>query len=189
MYLQEEIERTAEIIKKGGVVLYPTDTIWGLGCDIRNVQAIKRIYKIKRRTEAKSLIVLVSEIDCIAKYVDNPNPIAYDLINEWKKPLTIVYPNPKNLPSLLIKEDNTVAIRVTTDEFSMKLIKAVGAPIISTSANISGEPTPLNFRSIRKELLGEVDYVVNFRRETLKEMKSSTIIKLSSDNNFEVLRP
>lgn len=187
--MEVEIKNALEVLKSGGTIIYPTDTIWGIGCDASSEKAVQKVYKLKRRNEDKTMIVLLDDAEKIRKYVKKIPSIAFDLIDSWEKPLTIIYDGAKNLAPNLIREDNSVAIRITKDEFSNRLIKEFGRPIVSTSANISGDSAPLYFNQIRKELLEEADYVVNLYHNSMNEMKASTIIRLDMDGSFEVLRP
>jgi L-threonylcarbamoyladenylate synthase len=187
--IEQEIDNAVKVLKNGGIIVYPTDTIWGIGCDATNEKAVKKIYALKKRLEEKTMIVLICKKESLEKFVENVPPIAYDLIESWEKPLTIVYDGAKNLASSLIRGDKSVAIRVSRDEYSRKLISKLGKPLISTSANRSGEKAPLFFKEIDKEILDGVDYVVNLYHDSMNEVKASTIIRLHHDGNFEVLRP
>lgn len=187
--MENEIYNALKTLKSGGTIIYPTDTLWGIGCDATSAKAVQKVYKIKRRNEEKTMIVLLDDVEKIKDYVQAVPPIAYDLIESWEKPLSIIYDGAKNLAPNLIRDGNSVAIRITRDDFSNKLIKAFGKPIVSSSANFSGEPTPLYFNQIRKELLNEIDYIVNLYHQSMNEMKASTIIKIEMDGSFEVLRP
>jgi L-threonylcarbamoyladenylate synthase len=187
--MQKEIEKSITFLKKSGIIIYPTDTIWGIGCDATNDKAVKKIYDLKRRLETKTMIVLIAHPNELELYVDEVPPIAYDLIERWEKPLTIVYDRPKNISKHLIGSDNTVAIRISKDSFSKMLIQQMGKPIVSTSANYSGETAPLFFKDIDPALLKEVDYVVNLYQNSMNEVKPSTIIRIYKDGSFEVIRP
>ena len=178
-----------EIIEKlnnSKTILYPTDTVWGLGCDATDEKAIEKIYQLKRRSESKSLIILVSSIEMLKEYVEGIPEKAIDIIKESTKPTTIIYNNPKNIAKNAIASDNTIAIRIPKDNFCIKLIKEFGKPIISTSANISGEPTPKLFSEISAEILNNVDYIVDLHTEKVNK-KSSTILKIDK-NAIIVLR-
>jgi len=180
------LEETIDKLKEGKTILYPTDTVWGLGCDASNSLAVKEIYKIKHREESKSLIVLVSSLHMLKKYVSVP-PKALGLIKKTTKPTTIIYNNPKGIASNIInKDDNTLAIRIVQDDFCRKLIKRFGKPIVSTSANVSGNPTPKSFSQIEKAVLDSVDYIVNLHQEKVAE-KSSTIVKIEG-KEIKVIR-
>ena len=168
-------------LKLKNTILYPTDTVWGIGCDATESAAVAKIYKLKNREESKSLIILVSSVNMLKKYVSVPKK-ALEIIKETEKPTTIIYQNPKNIATNAIsKEDNTVAIRIVQDDFCRKLIKKFGKPIISTSANVSGEPTPKSFLKISKPILEGVDYIVNLQQER-ETTKSSTILKIEGDS-------
>ena len=187
--MEKEINNAVKILKKGGVIIYPTDTIWGIGCDATNEKAVKKVYALKKRLEEKTLIILICKKESISNLVDDVPPIAYDLIDSWQKPLTIVYEGAKNLAKNLIRNDKTVAIRVSKDEFSRRVIEKFGKPLVSTSANESGEKTPLFYSEISDSIINGADYVVDLYHDSMNDVKASTIIKLHKDGNFEVLRP
>ena len=186
--MHDEIKKTVEVLRSGGVILYPTDTVWGLGCDATNEQAVKRIFEIKKRADAKAMLVLIDNPGKLQSYVDEVPDIAWDLIEITEKPLTIIYPEARNLAPNLIAEDKSVGIRVTSEDFSKKLCAQFRKPIVSTSANVSGEPTPANFSQISDEIKSAVDYVVNFRQDELSQPKPSSIIKLGKGNIFQLIR-
>ena len=168
-------------LKEGKTILYPTDTVWGLGCDATKKEAVKKIYTLKNREESKSLIILVSSIDMLKKYVSVPQK-ALEILKQTNKPTTIIYQNPNGLADNVIsKEDNSVAVRIVEDDFCKALIENYGKPIVSTSANVSGEPTPKSFSKISKPILDGVDYIVNLHQER-ETTKSSTILKLDGDS-------
>lgn len=184
----EDIKKAIEVMKKGGVILYPTDTIWGLGCDAQNENAIKKIYEIKRRAESKSMLCLVDSIDRIYNYVDDVPEIAEDLIDLAIKPITIIYEGAKNLPISLIGEDKTIGIRVTKEAFSKELCRRFSKAIISTSANISGEKSPAKFSEISDEIKKLVDYIVTYRQNDNNTASASQIIKLGKNGEVKVIR-
>jgi len=186
--MQEEIKKALEVLRSGGVILYPTDTVWGIGCDATNESAVSRIFEIKKRTDAKAMLVLVDSPGKLQVYVDEVPDIAWDLIEMSEKPLTIIYPQAKNLAPNLIAEDKSIGIRVTKESFSNKLCTQFRKPIVSTSANVSGEPTPVNFSQISNEIKSAVDYVVNFRQDESTKPKPSSIIKLGKGNLFQMIR-
>lgn len=167
--------------------LYPTDTTFGIGCDVRNVEAINRIQKIKNRSDSKSFVILVDSVRMLQSIVEVP-VLAWDIMDLSDKPITIVYDNPKGMPKELIASDHTIAIRLTEDVFCKKLISRLNSPIVSTSANLSGEPSPMDFQSIPDKIKQEVDYIfpecVNF----IPKYQSSSIIKLSKDGKVKVIR-
>ncbi len=171
----------------GKSILYPTDTIWGIGCDATNFEAVSTVYKIKQREESKSLIVLVSSIEMLLDYVITVPEKALDLISSSKKPTTIIYRNPKHLSANCIASDNTIAIRIVQDEFCKQLIEEFGKPLVSTSANISGEDTPKSFSEISKTILHSVDYIVNLQQDKIAET-SSRILRITEDDEVEVIR-
>ena len=185
--LKEEIRKTLGILKNGGVILYPTDTIWGLGCDATNPEAVKRIYDIKKRAHNKSMLVLLDDAGKIASYADVPD-IALDLIEVADKPTTIIYPGAKRLAPNLIAEDGTIGIRITREEFTRSLIFRYNKPIVSTSANISGEPSPHFFGEISEEIKNAVDYIVDYRRNDHKPAAPSSIIKLGMGGEIQIIR-
>lgn len=183
-----DINNCETCLKKGGIIIYPTDTVWGIGCDATNMTAVKKVYKLKKRVESKALIVLVDSIEMINDYVEDFPEIARDLIENYQKPLTIVYPKAKNLAKNLIAGDGSIAIRVSRDKFSTELISRFGKPVVSTSANISGLPMPFSFRNISPEIINGSDYTVSIYHDTINEVKPSTIIRLISETEFEILR-
>ena len=186
--MQEEIKKAIEVLRSGGVILYPTDTVWGLGCDATNENAVKRIFEIKKRADKKAMLVLIDNAAKIQSYMEEVPEMAWDLIDFTEKPLTIIYPDAKNLASNLVGDDKTIGIRVTKEAFSKRLCEQFRKPIVSTSANISGTSTPANFRQISDEIKLAVDYVVNFRQEETSEPKPSSIIKLGKGNLFQMIR-
>jgi L-threonylcarbamoyladenylate synthase len=189
MSIGNEILKCLEVLEKGGTILYPTDTVWGLGCDATNEKAVARIYKIKQRLDSKSLIILLHDPAFLEKYVENVPDIAWDLMKSVGKPLTIIYPHAINLPGNVTGEDHSIAIRIVKNEFCRELIRKFGKPIVSTSANISGEPAPLVFKFISPELIGKVDYCVDYQRDEIQEVKPSRIIKLNENGEFYIIRP
>jgi L-threonylcarbamoyladenylate synthase len=185
---EEEIKLAVEFLRKGKVILYPTDTIWGLGCDATNVKAVERIFKIKKRSENKSLITLIDSVESISTYVKDVPPVAYDLIKNAANPISIVFPGAMNLAKNAIGPDGTVCIRVTRSEFCQEVVRNLGVAIASTSANISGEPTPLSFSQVSPEIIASVDHVVGLYQDELSIPKASTIIRLLANGQFEILR-
>jgi len=188
LFMQEEIKKALDILYNGGVILYPTDTVWGLGCDATNEKAVKRIHEIKKSADAKAMLVLVDNPGKLQSYVDEVPDIAWDLIEMSEKPLTIIYPAAKNLASNLIAADKSIGIRVTKEAFSRNLCMRFKRPIVSTSANFCGAPTPANFSQIPEEIKSAVDYVVNFRQDERSQPKTSSIIKLGKGNLFQIIR-
>ncbi len=186
--MYNDLKRAVEILREGGVILYPTDTIWGLGCDATNREAIDRIYKIKQRDDSKSMLVLIDNPSKLNSYIDEVPDIARDLIEISEKPLTIIYPGAKNLPGNLVASDGTIGIRVTNEEFSRNLCRRFRLPLVSTSANISGKPAPSNFNEIDTEIIEQVDYVVQYRRDDFSKAEPSGIIKLGVGGEVTVIR-
>ncbi len=176
-----------DVIKKGGVILYPSDTLWGLGGDATHPEVHHKINEIKKRPAGKPYIILVSDYAMLQQYVDRIPPGAWEAIEKAVEPLTVVFPKAKNLPSIALAEDGSVAIRVVKRGFAHDLIKVAGVPLISTSANISGHPVPLTFSEIDKTILEKVDYIVHLHREK-KGIKASKIIRILEDGTIETLR-
>jgi len=186
--LTEEILKAHEVLKKGGIILYPTDTVWGIGCDATKSKAVERIFQIKKRSENKSMIVLLDQFEKLYQYVDDVPEIALDLNQSISTPLTIVYPKAKNVAKNIISEDGSIAIRIVKDEFCQKLISLLNKPLVSTSANISGEPTPLIFNKISPDIIKQVDHVVNLNKARINQIKASTVIKFNEKGEYEIVR-
>lgn len=185
--LKEEIERACEVLHRGGLILYPTDTIWGIGCDATNEEAVRRVFALKRREEAKAMLVLVDDAGRLASYVDVPE-VAYDLLEVAVRPMTIVYPGARNLAPSLVAADGSVGIRVTGEAFSRGLVARLRRPVVSTSANVSGEPAPGCFAEISEAVRAGVDYVVDYRREEREKAAPSSVIKLGRGGEVEIIR-
>ena len=175
-------------MNEGGVILYPTDTIWGIGCDATNEEAVRRVYEIKQRSDSKAMLVLVDSAVKVDFYVQDVPEIAWDLIEMADKPLTVIYSGARNLASNLLAEDGSVGIRVTNEEFSKRLCQQFRKAIVSTSANISGQPSPGGFREISEEIKSAVDYIVECRREETERPKPSGIIKLEKGGVIKIIR-
>lgn len=186
--MEEDIKKCIEVLKKGGLILYPTDTIWGIGCDATNEEAVKKVYDLKRRADNKAMLVLLDSVDHLDHYVVDVPEMAYELLDVAVKPLTIVYDGAYNLAKNLMGEDDSVGIRVSNEKFSQTLCARFRKPIVSTSANISGKPSPSTFKDIAEEIKQGVDYVVNYKRDDDKPHASSNIIKLSADGTFKIIR-
>jgi L-threonylcarbamoyladenylate synthase len=186
--MQNEINQALTILKNGGIILYPTDTIWGIGCDATNVEAVKKIYLLKQREEKKSMLVLVDEANRIGRYVKEVPEMAAQLIEVNDKPMTIIYPGAINLASNLIGEDKTIGIRIVQDEFCQKLISRLNRPLVSTSANISGQASPAIFEEISNEIKQGVDYIVNWRQDDNTKAAPSSIIKVGLGGQIEIIR-
>ncbi|WP_339739230.1 L-threonylcarbamoyladenylate synthase [uncultured Sunxiuqinia sp.] len=186
--MHNDIKKALEVLHSGGIILYPTDTIWGIGCDATNEKAVERIYQIKKREDSKSMLVLMENINFLSRYVEEVPEIAYDLIELSDKPLTIIYPGAKNLAKNLIARDGTMGIRISSEDFTRQLIQRFKKPIVSTSANISGTPAPAVFHEITQEILAAVDYVVEYRQEDSNPATPSSIIKLGVGGEIEIVR-
>lgn len=184
----QEVEITLEVLRSGGVILYPTDTIWGIGCDATIAAAVKRIYQIKKREDSKSLIILVADERDILKYVASPDLAVFDFIESQTRPTTIIFEHAVGLPDNLIAEDGSIAIRIVKDEFCRHLIKRLRKPIVSTSANISGNPSPQNFSEVSDEIKTSVDHIVKWRQDDTAIALPSQIIKWNNDGSHTVIR-
>jgi L-threonylcarbamoyladenylate synthase len=186
--LNDEIKKACKILIQGGIILYPTDTVWGIGCDATNEEAVAKIYRIKQRADHKSFIILLDTTAKLNYYVEDFPEIALDLIELSEKPLTIVYSGVKHLANNLIADDGSIGIRITKDDFSAQLCRQMKKPLVSTSANISGEATPRNFSEITPHILQAVDYVVGYRRDEKIQSTPSSIIKLGKNAQIEIIR-
>jgi len=184
----DDIKAAIAVLQKGGIILYPTDTIWGLGCDAGNEDAVQRIYAIKNRVDSKSMLVLMENAALIERYVDEVPDVAYDLIELTDKPLTIIFDGAKNLAKNLIAEDGSIGIRITSEAFSSELIRRFKRPIVSTSANISGSPSPARFSDIDQGIIDSVDFVVKFRQDEIQKAVPSSIMKLGKGGEIKIIR-
>lgn len=196
---KEELRRTLEVLRNGGIILYPTDTVWGLGCDATNPEAVTKIYALKHRSDSKSLVLLASDVDMICRYVREIPEMAVQLIEVNDRPMTIIYPGALHgeagqpadrhlLAHNVVADDDTVGIRIPMMNFCRDLVAALGRPLVSTSANISGEPTPKNFSEIPRPVLDGVDYVVDRSLEGGATGQASSIIKVGLDASIEIIR-
>lgn len=186
--MEQEINKAVEVLKKGGTILYPTDTIWGIGCDATNSKAVDKILKIKNRPKNFSFIILVEKDGRITNYVEQIPEITWDLLSGFDLPVTVVYPKAKNLAKNVVAKDGTIAIRVVKDEFCKKVIAKFGKPIVSSSANLSGEPSPVMFKDISEAFKKKVDYIVPIHQGKFSKTKASTIIKLKLNGEFDIIR-
>lgn len=199
------MQKALEVLRAGGVILYPTDTVWGIGCDATDPEAVARIYAIKQRSDSKSLVLLASDMDMVARYVKEVPEMAVQLVEVNDKPMTIIYPDavvgpapadPSHMPQAsrhclafnTVAEDGTVGIRVPMSDFCRQLASRLGRPIVSTSANISGEPTPVHFAEISEEIRSAVDYIVDPSLESQSTGKASSIIKVGLDYSIQIIR-
>lgn len=185
----DEITKALEVLRRAGVILYPTDTVWGIGCDATNAEAVARIYAIKRRDDSKAMVTLLDNPDNVARWIKTVPEIAYELWEVADKPLTLVLPGAKGLATNLIAEDGSVAMRIASDDFCKKLVRALGRPLVSTSANISGENTPKSYRDISPEIISAVDHAVDPALGKGATGKPSSIIRLGLGGDFQIIRP
>ena len=204
-YNKSDLEEAVRVLRAGGVIVYPTDTVWGIGCDATNEEAVRRVYALKRRADSKSMLVLLDAPGKLQGYVEEVPEMAWELLEctsplqlplqggrentESIRPLTIIYPRGKNLAKNLLAEDGSVGIRITRESFSKALCERLRRPIVSTSANISGEPAAKTFRQISEEVLEQADYVCLYRRDDEEEKAPSSIIKVGLHNEIEIIRP
>jgi L-threonylcarbamoyladenylate synthase len=188
MKLEDDIKNSLKVLQNGGVILYPTDTVWGLGCDATNREAVEKIFKIKDRKANRSLIILVNGEPMLKKYISEIPPVASALLDITDSPLTIIYPEGRNLANGITAEDGSVGIRITGDRFCIELIERFGKPLVSTSANKSKEPAPSFFCEISPYILNSVDYVVYHRREDRQKHKASPVIKVETNGEIKILR-
>lgn len=186
--MKELIKEAVEVLRKGGIILYPTDTVWGIGCDATNKEAVAKVYQIKKREDSKSLVLLAEDMDMICRYVKEVPEMAIQLVEVNDKPMTIIYPGAIGLADNAVAEDGTVGIRVPMMDFCKQLIHRFGRPIVSTSANISGEPTPKKFDEISEEIKSAVDHIVEPSLERESTGKASSIIKVGLDYSIEIIR-
>ncbi len=184
----EDVKNACKVMQAGGVILYPTDTVWGIGCDATNADAVKRVYEIKQREDSKAMLVLVDSAVKVDFYVQDVPEVAWDLIELAEKPLTIIYDGARNLAPNLLSEDGSVGIRVTKEVFSHRLCQQFRKAVVSTSANVSGEPGAANFDEISDEIKSKVDYIVKYRQDDLSRPRPSSIIKLSKGGVIKIIR-
>jgi L-threonylcarbamoyladenylate synthase len=185
--INEEVHKAFEIIKEGGIILYPTDTVWGIGCDATNAEAVEKIYKLKQKLDSKGMIVLMNGEKMMYNVFKDIPEVAWQIIDLSEKPTTLILDKPRNVAANLITTDNALGIRIVKEPFCFKLMEKMKKPLVSTSANISGKPTPIAFKDISPEIIKGVDYVVNLHREKIMG-KPSTIIKLTNDSQVKVIR-
>jgi L-threonylcarbamoyladenylate synthase len=186
--MMDEIKKACEVMQQGGLILYPTDTVWGIGCDATNEEAVRKVYALKQREDSKAMLVLVDNAVKIDFYVKEVPPVAWDLLEVATNPLTIIYSGARNLAPNLLAEDGSVGIRVTEEEFSKQLCFRFRRAIVSTSANISGEASPRNFAEISEEVKNAVDYIVKYRQNDKQKRKPSSIIKLGPTGEIQIIR-
>lgn len=185
---EKDIQEAVRIMKQGGVILYPTDTVWGIGCDATNANAVKKVYEIKRREDSKAMICLVDSDNRLQRYVRDVPDVAWDLLTLATKPTTVILDGADGVASNLIAEDGSLGVRITQEEFSRELCYRLQRPVVSTSANISGEPAAQNYRDISPEIINAVDYVCVSRRNEHQPHQPSSIIRLKKNGEVEILR-
>lgn len=186
--IREEIAKAVEILNRGGIILYPTDTVWGIGCDATNPEAVSKIHRLKGSADSKSMLVLVDHDNTLARYVAEVPPMAWDLIDLSTKPLTIIYPNAKGLARNLIAADGSIGIRITRHPFSQRLIQTLKKPVVSTSANLSGQKAPTHFHQIDPAIIQGVDYAIAEEFEEEASFSPSSIIKLGMGGEIKIIR-
>ncbi len=186
--LEQEIENSLKILQQGGVILYPTDTVWGLGCDATDPAAVEKIFEIKKRPDTRSMLVLLANESSIMSYVRDIPEISWELLEVAVNPLTIIYPSARNLAHNLVADDGSIGIRIVKDEFCEQLIRKFRKPLVSTSANISGEPSPAIFDDITPEIMENADYIVDWRRNDTTVRPPSSIIKLDDKGRIYIIR-
>jgi len=188
MNFDQDIEKSLEVLRSGGTLLYPTDTIWGIGCDATNQKAVQKIYSIKSRSEAKSLIILLDDFEKLSTYVEVVPEITQDLLASITNPVTIIYSNARRLAPNVVASDGTIAIRIVKDDFCKELIRQYGKPIVSTSANMSGFEAPAIYSQISDDIKDAVDYIVQYKQDYFTLAKPSTIIRLREDGMYTIIR-
>ena len=186
--MNEDLKKACDVLRKGGLILYPTDTIWGIGCDATNEEAVQRVYTLKQRADNKAMLLLLGNEARLESYVQEVPEIAWSLIEVADRPLTLIYPGARNLAPNLIAEDGSVGIRITREEFSRRLCEQFRRPVVSTSANISGQPAPHTFQEIAEEIKQGVDYIVQYRQDDLTAAQPSSILKLGAGGLFQIIR-
>lgn len=185
---KQDLDAALSVLKGGGIILYPTDTVWGIGCDATNAEAVAKVYALKRRADAKSMLVLVESVPALERIVPELPDVAYDLIDLATRPLTIIYDRAVGIAPNLLAEDGSLGVRVSGEEFSQMLCRNLRRPLVSTSANISGEPTPKTFADISPEIIQGVDYVVSYRQGDKSNPPPSQIIKLGKGGEVQIIR-
>ncbi|MDE5674214.1 MAG: threonylcarbamoyl-AMP synthase [Muribaculaceae bacterium] len=188
MTLEEDIRQAVECLKKGGIILYPTDTVWGIGCDATNPDAVKKIYDLKRRAESKSMLVLVESDGALERIVDDIPEVAWELIDAAVNPLTVIYDHPKHVAPELLAPDGSLGIRITSEKYSNELCRRLRRPLVSTSANISGDKAARVYGEISEQIINGVDYVATYRRDDNSPAAPSNIIKVSGGGLIKIIR-
>jgi L-threonylcarbamoyladenylate synthase len=187
-YEQSDLQAALKVLREGGVILYPTDTVWGIGCDPTNEQAVQKIYDLKRRADSKAMLLLTDSMAKVQAYVTDVPDVVWDLVECAEKPLTVIYPQGRNLATNLMAQDGSVGIRITNEAFSKQLCMRFKKPIVSTSANVSGQPTPAFFDEISEEIKAGVDYIVQAKQDDREKKQPSSIIKFEKNGTFAIIR-
>lgn len=186
--LNKDIDAAVSVLDEGGVILYPTDTVWGIGCDACNPAAVEKVYRIKNRPDSKALITLVGSVGDLERWVEIVPPVAVDMISGSERPVTVVFDKGRGLAPNLLAADGSVGLRVTSEAYSRALCDRLGRPVVSTSANVSGDPSPAFYAEISPEILSLVDYVACYRRDDTVPRQPSQVVKISSDGTVKILR-
>lgn len=186
--MQEQVNKAVEVLRGGGIILYPTDTVWGIGCDSTNAEAVAKIYALKRSENKKAMIVLCNSLDMVVRYIKRPLTVAMDLMEVADSPLTVIMPGAAGVAQNLIPDEGSLAVRVANHDFCLALTRRLGRPVVSTSANISGEQTPANFGDISREIIDGVDMVIDPRFEGKPTRQPSSIIHFNGDESFKIIR-
>ena len=186
--MKNDIDKSLEVLYQGGLILYPTDTVWGIGCDATNAEAVAKVFKLKQRDTYKPMLILLNNENRLTQYIEEVPEMAWELLDVADKPLTLIYPGAKNLAANLIGEDNNIGIRIVKDKFCDTLLSRFKKPIVSTSANISGCPSPRIFNEVSNVIKDGVDYIVNYRQDDIEPRQSSSIIKIGLGGTFQILR-
>ena len=186
--MQNDVKKCLEVLNSGGVILYPTDTIWGIGCDATNAEAVKRVYEIKHKQDSRSMLVLMENPALLERYVEEIPEVAWDLIEVSITPLTVIYPKAKNIAPNLAAEDGSIGIRFTKEKFTTELLKRFRKPLVSTSANVSGQQPPRFFDEIAEKIKDSVDYIVKYRQEDQTPAQPSSIIRLGVGGRIDIIR-
>lgn len=186
--LQEEVERAVEVLRRGGIILYPTDTVWGIGCDATNAEAVDRIYRLKRSENKKSMLVLCASADMVVRYVNRAPGIAFEVMEMATSPLTAILPGAAGLAPNLIPDEGTLGVRIPDHEFCQRMLRALGRPVVSTSANLSGQPTAVGLQDVVREIVDGMDFVVNPRFEGKPTRKASSIIAFGEGGEVKIIR-
>jgi L-threonylcarbamoyladenylate synthase len=184
----KEVRDCVNVLREGGLILYPTDTIWGIGCDATNYEAVQKIFRIKKREAGKSMLILAADVNMVDRYINQLPDIAEQLFEQADNPLTIILPDAVNLADGLAADDQSIGIRIPDDTFCLEMLQRFRRPIVSTSANFSGDPSPSWFGEINPELIEKMDYVVKWRQDDRAEKVPSSIIKINVDGTFKIIR-